>query len=643
MLRLIAILLFISVSFKSLSQEFDPDSLFRETTNKYDTAAIDAFNELCWHFKYSDPDTALYFGSKGLEFALRVNYDFGQAKAFTNLSIVHWGQGRYDSAITKMLSAKEIFSKIGNKKGICSSLNNLGMLHQNLGDPSSAIPFLVEGIRLQEAMGSDIYLGALNTNLGSTYIMLEDYPEAKKYLLKGNYYKLQKNQATYVTDLNLGVAYQKLQKPDSALWYYFRSLVTTRKMESHYHLAQLYLNIGTIYAESGRYDKAILYYDSAEVEHKINGNDYEYVQLLVREIEVFRLTGEFQKAYDCGARGLTLAGKLDNDFLKKITYQELSKAAKYAGDFNLAVSYMEEYIQYNEKVFNLDKDKQMKEIIAKYETDKKDNEIRILKSEIEITELRKHQAQLIAWGGVVVILLVLIAGYLGFKRYRSKQEALAATERASQQRERVKAVLQAEEKERARIARELHDGLGQMLSTLRLYLSHLNGSLDLQKPISITDSIINEVRNTSHNLMPHVLMTNGLRLAIEQIGRTVNESGQLRLESELLFDEALLNKDMEFALFRIIQELVNNSIKYSSASILNISITNNPSELIVTVSDNGKGFDTHKLDMAKGIGWKNIRTRLESMDGELQLSSGPAGTLIRLQVPLTPRQISITA
>jgi two-component system, NarL family, sensor kinase len=205
-----------------------------------------------------------------------------------------------------------------------------------------------------------------------------------------------------------------------------------------------------------------------------------------------------------------------------------------------------------------------------------------------------------------------------------------------------KAVIEAEEEERQRIARDLHDGVGQMMSAAKMNLSAFESDIQFANEeqrlsfstiIRLVDDSCKEVRHVSHNMMPNALLKNSLANAIRDfVDKMDKKALQVHLYTEGL-DERL-DSNIETVFYRVIQECVNNVIKHASATTLDISVIREKDGISATIEDNGKGFDTTDKEKFGGIGLKNILTRVEYLKGTVEFDSAPGkGTLVSLHVP----------
>lgn len=222
---------------------------------------------------------------------------------------------------------------------------------------------------------------------------------------------------------------------------------------------------------------------------------------------------------------------------------------------------------------------------------------------------------------------------------RNERESLL--ERVNiQQRRSFRAVIEATEKERKRVAEDLHDGLGQLLSTAKLNLTAIEGVEDTEEyknintSIAILDEACQEVRHISHNMMPGTLIRLGLVSAVREQARKVNESGKILVTVTVSGFENRMDESREIAIYRVMQELLNNAIRYANATDIGIKLEQQADGYLFTISDNGQGFDPRLLEKSKGIGWRNIQSRIDLLQGNIDLKTAPGkGTIFNIWIP----------
>jgi two-component system, NarL family, sensor kinase len=206
------------------------------------------------------------------------------------------------------------------------------------------------------------------------------------------------------------------------------------------------------------------------------------------------------------------------------------------------------------------------------------------------------------------------------------------------------AVLKGEEQERARLAKDLHDGLGGMLSGIKYSFTNMKGNLIMtpenaltfERSIDMLDSSIKEMRRVAHNMMPEALVKFGLDAALKDFCKDINQSGAVKVIYQSVgMEERQIEQTASIAVFRIVQELLNNIIKHASATQAIVQLNMLNQQLNVTVEDDGIGFDPAMLKTGKGMGWANIENRVEFLRGKLDVQSGEGkGTSVHIEMNL---------
>jgi PAS domain S-box-containing protein len=218
------------------------------------------------------------------------------------------------------------------------------------------------------------------------------------------------------------------------------------------------------------------------------------------------------------------------------------------------------------------------------------------------------------------------------------------SERKQLEREVLAAIIQTEEKERGRIARDIHDGLGPLLSSLKLYVKVMHTSTDSARKEQvyktandIIDDAIMQIKEITNNLSPHVLIDFGLASAIQAFCKKITLAKTIDIKFESNVFEQRLNPNVEVVIFRVVKELVNNTIKHALASMIEIFLLRTEKTLSLIYSDNGVGFEINKIldDKTSGMGLSNIINRIHSVNGKLKIESQPRkGIQVKIEVDL---------
>jgi len=280
---------------------------------------------------------------------------------------------------------------------------------------------------------------------------------------------------------------------------------------------------------------------------------------------------------------------------------------------------------------------------AVFESENKEKKIGVLEQEKELQQLRlkqKNNFNYILIAGAMTLLIISLLSYRNYKQKQKLQQLRINELETEKQLTATEAVLKGEEQERTRLAKDLHDGLGGLLSGVKFSLSNMKDNLIItpdnmavfERSLDMIDTSIKELRRVAHNMMPEMLTKFGLDEALKEYCNTLNATRLLTVKYQSLGMDVRLDKSIEIIVYRIIQELLNNILKHASASEAFVQLVRETNRLNVVVEDNGNGFDTTLLEKSKGAGWMNIRSRVDYLKGQLDIHSEPAkGTLVNIE------------
>ena len=234
--------------------------------------------------------------------------------------------------------------------------------------------------------------------------------------------------------------------------------------------------------------------------------------------------------------------------------------------------------------------------------------------------------------GVLLLLLMAVALLLFFFFSRKKivEKELEKKElEVEHQKEMIHATILTQEKERKRIAQDLHDDISSKLNVILLNSNFLNdGELSpeeytkvYENIIKVTNKTLKSARKIAHDLLPPILEKFGLTSAIEELTDTYNTSKKVAIETQVEYPKDKLNKPQELHVFRIVQELINNSVRHGKAQSISLDFISKDDNLFLNYKDDGIGFDTDTVEQKKGLGMKNIESRVEILKGELIIKS----------------------
>jgi signal transduction histidine kinase len=234
------------------------------------------------------------------------------------------------------------------------------------------------------------------------------------------------------------------------------------------------------------------------------------------------------------------------------------------------------------------------------------------------------------WIGVLISFLIISGVVLIRELFYSLKRA--EIDRVKAERRVINAIINTEENEKKRFAKDLHDGLGPLLSTVKMSLSALHDKITDpggKQILANTNHVVNEaistIKEVSNNLSPHVLSNFGLSSAISTFTTKINQTNVLTIDFKSNMEKERLENDKEVVIYRAVCELINNSVLHSGASKIEIELNKHEKFVTLQFSDNGRGFDTSRLDKedSKGMGLSNIETRVKSVEGVFILESTP--------------------
>ncbi|OEK07530.1 hypothetical protein A8C32_17185 [Flavivirga aquatica] len=437
---------------------------------------------------------------------------------------------------------------------------------------------------------------------------------------------------------------------DSTIFYYNKGLKIARQNNDKYLEGILLSNIGDLYLNIENYNKAIVYLEQAEHISKTIGNKTTLYYVNMSQAIYNESTGQFSEAIKCYEKVLSDYKTLLNDFQRRRVYWLLSGALWNNDELGEAFYYQEKYIFLNDSIFNTEKEKEFQTLQTQYEVEKKDNQIVLLEKEGELARTRRN------WIIVSAILLAIpLLGLFLFYRHRAKtQKTIRLQEHKLHEKEKerleqeqklkaTQALIEGQDKERDRIAKELHDGIGGELASINLSLSHLNLDLNNESITEVNHSLkktFRELRALSHDLSSNYHKDKSFNHLLGELKQKYEQSKLFTMEISVFPQECLqeLNAHAKHNLYRIIQELLANIAKHAKAQLVQLSFNKHDNVLVMILEDDGKGFDVDK--QKNGIGIKNIKQRLESINATFTIDSTIGkGTSVIIENPIDKNKL----
>lgn len=571
------------------------------------------------HQNQGDYSKALEYYSRALSIDESINNKSGIERHLGNIGIVYHKQGDYPKALEYYFKALKINEEIANKSGIARHLGNIATIYADQGDFEKALTFYHKTLNIDKQIGNK---HGISTHLGSIGIIYTD-------------------QAEITNDLS-----DKSELYKKALDYYFQSLTIAEELGAKSLISVWLANIGIVYDDQAEFTsnasekeelnkKALEYYFKALKIDKELGNKSG---MAIRLGNIGSLYTDIKK-YSEAEYYLLEALKLDKEIgdinTERQVEELLTELYNKTNRYQLALEHYKNAVLLKDSLFNEEKNSELTRKEMTYEFEKKQT---ALKREQEIKETIKQEEikreRIIYWSASGIVSLSLISSLLLFNRKRLKEKNKFQQQLNKQQKEQAIAVMETQEMERKRIAEDLHDSLGHLLSTAKLNLQTLPQEKQVQNSLTLLNQASEEIRNITFNLMPHTLEEDGLIPALEELSNKVSNTGIVRVNLQIHnMEKFQLEKQSQFNIYRIVQEAVNNILKHAGASEISIQVIGQEDHITIMIEDDGKGFNpqTHKT----GRGLKNIVTRSLWLKGNINIDSTPGkGTTITTEFPV---------
>ena len=648
--RSILFLLLINMVSSSFGQDIQPfiDSLRQEVKNDQipDSVKIQYLNKIAEAFIYQNPDSARFYLERSIPLARKTNFPKGEARAMILAAIRAEAISDFDEALDYNEKALVLYQELKDSVFIANVLSNLGIIHEAKGEKETGIEYHMQALSIFQQFKNRLGLYKTYNNLGILFRSIGEPDKAIEYYrLAGQELiqleiELRENNKNY--DLGRGALKNNIANIYFDLAQFDSSLVNAREAHSLYKktgVEQYEPNalevIGSSLLMQKQYQSAIDTFQLAVKLSQKYGNLKEQALIQYRLSQAYNQKGNSSKAIELGRNSLSNAKKVESLEDIRNAHSAIADAANSLGNYKMAFDNQRFYKQYSDSVLNLEKVQAIAEIDTKFKTAEKEKTIaeqKLTLAEQEV-DIKEQQAN-IAWlgGGVLVLLM---GGIIFYIQNRAQQKAQLQEAIITEQERGIEAIFQATEEERVRIAKDLHDGVGQKLSALKMGFEQLIAKANLAEGSAQIKTLIDETardtRNISHQMMPKTLTELGLAPAVEDsLAKTLGAT-HIQWNFEHFNLQERYESAKEIALYRILQELINNVIKHSEASEVDIQLFQNGQSLLMVVEDNGKGMDSQTNE---GHGLLNIKNRLKTFQGKANFESElNQGTTITISLP----------
>jgi len=589
-----------------------------------------------------DPEKdCIQYAFTALSLAQKLQFDRGIAQAYSTIG-ANYQLIRDYTAATKYFNLAIAESQRPGSKSHEDFFPPLLNLYFYIGDYPNAMETISREMKLAESTNDKFRIAHCNNILGYIYYKQDNYDEAERY------YNTYFNNARELKDSmmiahalgEIADVYTTEGKYDQAIDVLLRCIricdVVLLRPDlyqssgfARQYKAKALFRIGRIYKLRGDLPRALQF--SLDAIAKESGNPgYDTAAFYINAGDVYREMKDFKQAIHYLQHGFKLSVEMHHRENTRDAAEYLSQTYAQEKRYDSAFYYFQLFTALKDSIVNNETKMKVAGIQGQYDVAKRDREI-----------VRQHQIRNILIGSFVFLLMLLL---LFYNRYRLKQKNKSQQEYNRQQNELFNAIVTTQDQERKRIAQDIHDSLGSVLSAAKLKLSSLEETKSTLSPdqyekyqstLSLLDEAAVELRSISHNIMPATLSKLGLVAALQNlIGKISGRSGlQISFTAHEL--EGRIEETTEISIYRIILELINNIVKHAKADKVSIQLIKYPEYINLIVEDNGQGFDKHKaMEEKKGIGLGNVLSRVEFLKGTVDIDSAPGkGTTVIIEIP----------
>lgn len=504
------------------------------------------------------------------------------------------------------------------------------------GDQKRSLDIYYKALRRSEQYHDTAFQMRSFNGIGWVYMEMFQYAEAIRWFRKaleagaGSPAIRKANAATIYT--NMASCYGALEHMDSAKHYAVQALSYALAAEDRSAEANAIVVNANIALFENRMQASVALMERAVAMRRLLNDPFYILSDLCVLSNIYASMNKTAQGLAAANEALAIARRYGLYTKLPMIYISFEGNYSQAGDYKRLSETYAEHMQVKDSLYRKKLAEELATQEARYGSEKKEREI--ARQRLVIQHEQDSRRVLLFGGGAIL----LLAG-AGLAIYLQRN-------RARQEKELFRSILEGEQKERIRIARDLHDSIGQMLSVVRMNVSAMPqtdghaAAKPVQHTLSLIDNTLQEVRHISHNLIPEELNF-GLQAALEELCDKVNAAGAttMTLQIDDTLDIQHFTRQFELSLYRVVQEVTGNILKHAQANTVSIMLKSEQDALQLRIADDGKGFDTSLIRNSKSLGWRNIQARINLLDGRMNIQSERTkGTTIDIWIPRKNRQ-----
>jgi len=601
------------------------------------------------------PDS-LQKAEKVMKSALALSIQLGYHQGVADFTLYYMYltdlRGEYMKGLYLLQQAEKIYYQIKDTNGIINVHNFMGNEYQQVSNFKAAADQYLAALEIADSRGDSLQSNAIITNLASVFIQLGDYHKGLEYAQKAYQFaahrKGKRRQAAAYSIL--GVSQAKLKRYEEAAANYRRVIQLGRELGDSTLVLDGTINLASLLSEQGEHEGSIaLFQQAMAITKAYPAPDYLINIHLGYGNELFK-SGKYHLAETYIDKAISLSkAYLAGDELRK-SYLVASDLKAATGRPAQALALRKQYEKLHDSLMGNTTRSSVQQLESRYATARQEKNLAEKKLQVANMHLELHRKNrwiLFGIAGFILLMIPAIIYWLKLQHRHRLQLQQLQTMEAERTVQVLEAMMQGEERERTRLAKDLHDGVGGLLSAVKLHFSALRHERPYLKEdagflhaMSMLDDAVVEVRKTAHNLMPEILSRVGLSEALGFYCRNVSHSRRLQITYESTGQVKRYNASFELSVYRIVQELINNIIKHSRATAALVQLMQEEHTLSITVEDNGIGFQ-HQPELHQGMGLRNLYSRIKALNGNLDIdASAGRGTTAYIAFNIIPMQLA---
>ena len=620
-------LVFFGQTIRSQNAQVQIDNLKKELKSNPDakrTALI--YSDLTWYYSNISTDSALSYGQKAIVESNKLKDSVLLAQVNSDLGAVYFRRSEFENSKKHYLTALKIRKLKKDNLGVAKVNLNLANIFNKEEKKQQALKCYLDGIDYFEKVNNQEVVSMTKANIAVLFIDLKNYAKAKTYLQDAIAYqeKNKQDSGLCTSYLSMGNVFLKQNDTLNAIKFYKKCIVSSNKAGNNLSLSSALNNLGSIKSEQRKSKEALALFNKSKILRdslNLNKDESGLSLAIVKEHIMYQRFEDAKKALYKLKKAYENNPNSQESLLQ--TYQYFIHTYAYLNKPDSVNHYNNLASRMQNTIIETAVTKQTNELETKYQTAKKEKQL--LQNEIEIKNTKNTL--------FFVSSIAIFIGLLGFLIYRQQK---LKNKQQEQEFELKSAISKIEtqnklQEQRLQISRDLHDNIGSQLTFIISSVDNIKYAFEIQnsKLDSKLSNISNFAKSTIVELRDTIWAMNSSEITLEDLQTRIHnfidkaKEAKETIKFSTQIDDNL--KDIKFTsiegmnIYRTIQEAINNSIKYADAKNIKITIQQLNNYIIISILDNGKGFDEDKIELGNGI--NNMKKRISDIGGEIEFKN----------------------